>query len=156
MEQLFDNDLPVLPYNGTSGWSGSQTSRDRATLQDGDGTTSERQRLALRYLRSAGYSGLTWKEAAELTGLHHGAISGVLSVLHKQGLIKRLKFARSRCQVYVLPQHVDGREEAPYRPNASAAKMLDLIQTLEEDFAWGRYEEAKQRVYDFLSDWQGR
>ena len=40
--------LPLTPYAGTSGWSGSETSRDRAVSQDKDGTTKNRQSETMR------------------------------------------------------------------------------------------------------------
>jgi predicted nucleic acid-binding Zn ribbon protein len=54
-------------------------------------------------------SGLTWKELSEITGLHHGTASGVLSVLHKSGRIARLKESRDGCKVYVDVSCVKGR-----------------------------------------------
>jgi hypothetical protein len=86
--------IPLLPYAGTSGWSGSATSQSRAVNADRDGTTSAHQRQALE----------------SLSGWPHGTASGVLSVLHKEGVIARLSTSRSRCKVYVLPDYVDGRE----------------------------------------------
>ena len=100
----------LTPYAGTSGWSGSSTSRERAEREDSDGTTSLRQATAIRVLSASRSSGLTWKELAELTGWHHGQASGVLSVLHKEGRIERLAQSRSRCRVYVMPQYVHERD----------------------------------------------
>jgi predicted nucleic acid-binding Zn ribbon protein len=54
-------------------------------------------------------AGLTWKEFSEITGLHHGTASGVLSVLHKTGRIARLKETRNGCKVYVDVFCVQGR-----------------------------------------------
>lgn len=109
-----DLQLPLTPYAGTSGWSGSDTSRDRAIDEDRNGTTSKRQQWVLEYLDATGFDGSTWKELAEQFDWHHGQASGVLSVLHKQGLICRLKERRSRCKVYVLPKHVHMRPIEPH------------------------------------------
>lgn len=107
--------LPDLPYAGTSGWSGSETSRERAEDEDESGVTSARQAAALNALEVRGDAGLTWRELAEVYGWHHGQASGALSVLHKEGRIARLaKVRRNRCSVYVLPAHVEGREVAPH------------------------------------------
>ena len=104
-EQL---ELPAVPYKGTSGWSGTSTSRDRALTEDADGTTANRQRRTLNFL--ATYErGLTWKELSDITGWHHGQSSGVLSVLHKEGLIYRLQTKRNRCAVYVAKENVNGQ-----------------------------------------------
>jgi predicted nucleic acid-binding Zn ribbon protein len=100
---------PELPYAGTSGFSGSDTSRQRTVTADRNGTTKNRQFQTLRYLQEAGSTGLTWKELAELTDLHHGSASGVLSVLHLAKRIERLSLTRSRSKVYVLPEYVLGR-----------------------------------------------
>ena len=99
-----------LPYNGTSGWSGTDTSHDRAITADSDGTTGHNQQITLLYLRERKYEGITWKELADECGWHHGTASGVLSVLHKTGKIARLIEKRNKCRVYVLPEWVEGRE----------------------------------------------
>lgn len=109
--------LGVLPYAGSSGFSGSQTSRERAHRQDSTGETSERQKAVLRALSNAGERGATWKEIGEAFGWHHGQASGVLSGLHKADLISRIKERRQRCEVYVLPFFVNGRDESPYKRN---------------------------------------
>lgn len=100
----------LLPYAGTSGWSGSATSYDRAVTADREGTTGARQRQTLAHLARAGERGCTWQELAAATGWHHGTASGVLSVLHKEGRIARLAESRNRCRVYVLDTYAEGRE----------------------------------------------
>lgn len=105
---------PETPYAGTSGWSGSDTSRERAQTEDDDGTTHARQARALEFLIRRGVRGATWKELAEATGQHHGQASGVLSVLHKVGRVARLNDRRERCAIYVAPGYVAGRETAEH------------------------------------------
>jgi len=100
----------VLPYAGTSGWSGSDTSKARAVGQDSDGTTSRRQSETLKALEVSGHAGMTWKDLSDTLSLHHGSSSGLLSVLHKAGKIERLRQSRDKCKVYVHPDFVDGRE----------------------------------------------
>ena len=100
---------PELPYNGTSGHSGTNTSRERALHVDRSGKTALRQAQALNLLSQRKMTGLTWKELSEITGLHHGTASGVLSVLHKIGRIARLKEARDGCKIYVDVTCVAGR-----------------------------------------------
>lgn len=102
--------IPLLPYAGTSGWSGSETSHARAVSADRNGTTSDAQRKALESLAWRSTDGVTWRELADEYGWHHGTASGVLSVLHKEGVIARLSTSRQRCKVYVLPDYVAGRE----------------------------------------------
>ena len=100
---------PQLPYNVTSGHSGTDTSRERALHADRSGRTALRQAQALNLLSQREMAGLTWKEFSEITGLHHGTASGVLSVLHKTGRIARLKETRNGCKVYVDVFCVQGR-----------------------------------------------
>lgn len=106
---LFEEE-PSLPYALTSGWSGSDTSRDRALEADKSGVTSYRQSAALFELYKAGGDGLTWRELGDAMGWHHGTASGCLSVLHLDGRIARLAEKRDRCKVYVHLDFVGGRD----------------------------------------------
>ena len=101
--------LPELPYAGTSGFSGTDTSETRARTADKSGETKNRQYRTLKMLRLRGADGLTWKELAEATGYHHGTASGVLSALHKAGHIARLRSSRNGCKVYCDLNWVNGR-----------------------------------------------
>ena len=103
-------DAVSLPYAGTSGWSGTETSRQRAVTRDTNGDTAEVQTVVYRYLLWQRETGSTWKEIAEASGWHHGTVSGALSVLHKTGKIARLLETRARCRVYVLPSYIGDRE----------------------------------------------
>jgi hypothetical protein len=120
-------EYPVLPYGSadpddpearSSGWAGSDTSRERARRDDDSGATSKRQREVMAHLIRAGSHGLTWQELARAHEWHHGQASGALSALHKAGRIARLgpRHSRAGCSVYVAPEHVAGRETAPYGP----------------------------------------
>jgi len=109
-----DEPSPALPYAGTSGWSGSDTSLARAIDDDTSGRTSQRQAATLESLRQAGDIGLTWKELGEIHDWHHGKASAVLSVLHKTGRIARLTERRNRCKVYVHLDHVNDRHTEPH------------------------------------------
>ena len=103
-------ELPLTPYAGTSGWRGTEASKDRVITEDNNGTTSHRQKQTLLDLESAGFDGLTWKELGDLHGWHAGQSSGCLSVLHLLDIVVRLKERRNRCSIYVLPEFVGGRE----------------------------------------------
>lgn len=105
-----DEERPALPYAGTSGWSGSSTSRQRALEADESGVTAARQRNVVAFLHGVGTWGATWSDIAAALNVHHGSASGVLSVLHKTGRIMRLTETRDRCKIYVLPDYVNGRE----------------------------------------------
>lgn len=106
--------LPELPYGGSSGWSGSSTSKARADQADRSGETRDRQAHVLRLMARKREMGATWREIADETGWHHGNASGALSVLHKTARIARLQEKRGRCKVYVLPEWVNGRETESY------------------------------------------
>lgn len=104
---------PVLPYgitNPSSGYSGTDTSAERARTEDRDGTTAYRQRQVRELLYARGEHGITVKELRELTGWHHGQASAALSNLHKVQAISRLSERRDRCKVYVSNEYVNGRE----------------------------------------------
>jgi hypothetical protein len=133
-------ELPILPYpdrraGQSSGWSGSDTSRDRAEHDDSTGVTTERQRMVLTMLEDARVRGLTWKELADQAGWHHGQASGALSVLHQVGLIERLAERRNRCHPYVLPIWVLGRETQQFKVRKGP--------TLHQ--AWGQGWDARDR-----------
>ena len=116
--------LPVLPYAGTSGWSGTNTSRQRAIDGDSDGTTSNRQREAYKLLGENRYHGMTWRDLSNKTGWHHGNASGVLSVLHQSGVIVRLQESRNGSKVYVLAEYVDQRPISPAKQRGLTKSQL--------------------------------
>lgn len=109
--------LPELPYAGTSGFRGSDTSEARALRDDRSGKTKYRQESTLRALAQAEHHGLTYQELGSMMGWHHGQSSGALSVLHKTGHIARLSEKRNRCKVYVLPSYIYGRHAEPHSGN---------------------------------------
>ena len=92
-----------LPYAGTSGHSGSDTSAVRARTMDKSGKTAHLQNTALAIINNAEAEGVTWKDISERMNIHHGTASGVLSVLHLAGKIERLSATRNRCKIYVSP-----------------------------------------------------
>jgi DNA-binding MarR family transcriptional regulator len=99
--------VPYRPYKGTAGWSGTDTSKARAVDNITSGREQNNQVLALKYLKSRGTDGATWKEIASETGWHHGTASGVLSILHQSGAIVRAIKARNRCKIYVHQDYKD-------------------------------------------------
>lgn len=127
-----NDQLPLLPYAGSSGWRGSEASRDRAFIDDANGTTSLRQRVALKRVWDQEFRGLTWKELGEIENIHAGQSSGVLSVLHKEGLLVRLKERRNRCSIYVAPIYVREREVSPRALNGSKDEICKEILALIE------------------------
>jgi hypothetical protein len=106
---------PYVPYAGTAGWSGTDTSQDRAMFNLRTGREYNNQQKTLHLLKQTGSSGLTWKELSEQTDMHHGTITGVLAVLYKSGAILRTKQVRNRCRVYVDIAFTDTVEHVPYK-----------------------------------------
>lgn len=112
---------PAKPYRTadgerTIGWSGTDTSRERARKTD----ASYKQDLAIRMLAEARDYGVTVVDLRDVPGIgHHGTASGTLSNLHKAGKIARLHESRDRCKVYVLPEFTNGRQTEPYGRNPS-------------------------------------
>lgn len=109
-----------VPYNGTAGWSGSDTSKQRALDNIHSGRELNNQQKALQLLKYMGRLGLTWKELANETGWHHGTASGVLSVLHTSGAIVRTYTVRNKCKVYV---HQDFKDEVKVEPRKKPEKF---------------------------------
>jgi hypothetical protein len=100
--------VTARPYAGSSGWSGSDTSRKRADTQDATGSV---QQKVMAYVLARGLEGATWKEAGDDLEMHHGTVSGALSVLHKVRRLVRLTEARGGSKVYVHPTYTNGRLE---------------------------------------------
>lgn len=85
----------------------SDTSRARAVREDANGTTTDRRRHILDLLTEAGTVGATWKELADLAGLHHGQVSGTLSKLHENGEVFQLRVTRYGCHPYLIAAYRD-------------------------------------------------
>lgn len=123
----------ALPYNGTEGYAGSGTSKSRAFQEALDGTASKRQRYILILAERAKAKGVTVAELRDAS-LHHGRISGALSVLHKVGKLSRLTETRGRCKVYVLPEYVNDRPtEAHGVVHKADKETLDAAALIEAD-----------------------
>ena len=104
-----------VPYNGTAGWSGTETSKDRALYNLRTGKEYNNQQKALALLKEARANGLTWKELSEHTGMHHGTASGVLSVLHKSYAIIRSHRVRNGCKIYYSIEYSDAVTHEVYK-----------------------------------------
>lgn len=134
------------PYAGTEGFSGTDTSRERAESKAA--SAKRRQNAMLRYLRERGPLGATVvdvKDAGRLVvekGLlthpltsefeHHGTASGTLSILHRAGAIARLVETRDKAHVYVLPEFIDGRPFERFVGNAEKAAIRALDDMAEQ------------------------
>jgi len=117
---MFEEGLPLLPYDGSSGWGGGATSRDRAEEMDRSGKTKAVQALGLRLLRQNGAVGLTGRELSVAADSGYTTGWSALSTLHKEGVITKVTESRGRSQIYVLSEYVNGREEVPHRPHAQS------------------------------------
>lgn len=122
----------VLPFKGTSGWAGSEASKQRQMMLDETGETGKRQQAVMRELRNAGTYGAIWRDIALALDIHHGQASAALSVLHREGLIARLDEKRNKCSVYVLPEFVNGRSTCDAMKtqasiNANAIKAIRAL-----------------------------
>lgn len=132
--------------NMGSGHAGNDTSRERQEREDASGITAETQKLALRLLGGArSQLGMTASEFEDLAGIGHGRASSALSHLHRAGHIRRIKERRQRHEVYVLPEHVDGREESPYRPRVA---KLTVTPTLKQEAIVALDAAARARAGD--------
>jgi len=107
-----------VPYKGTAGWSGTETSKNRAMVNLRTGKEYNNQQKALALLKDARTNGLTWKELSEHTGMHHGTASGVLSVLHKAGAILRTINVRNGCKIYCSIEYRESIVNEVYKPKA--------------------------------------
>ena len=148
-----------FPYDGTSGWSGTDTSRERAVKADQSGKTARNHERALRILKLVGAKGVTWKELDWRAGFnHHGTSSGVLTVLHKQGRIVRLKERRDHCRLYVLPEHAGDRTiDFPVQRMPQTAMRAHLIWSHKHAKAWGDSqleEQTGQLLNVYWPDWE--
>lgn len=141
-------DETALPYAGTEGYAGSDTSRERALREAIDGVASKRQRFLLILASRAKERGVTVADVRDQS-LHHGRVSGALSVLHKTGKLARLRETRERCKVYVLPEYVNGRETEPHGVIHKADKVtLEAAETVD---TWLHRYEIGDGLFD-LSD----
>jgi hypothetical protein len=107
----------ILPYGEKgSGWSGSETSRERAEREDAMGITGRRQAEVFALLATHTNKGMTVKEVEEALNIGHGPASSALTHLHRAERVVRLQERRLNQQVYVLRGYAEGRLESPYRP----------------------------------------
>lgn len=124
-------DTAITPYAGTSGYSGSDASRERAETNDSNGRTASVQSRVFAYVTGCREFGATIAEIRDaIPSEHHGTLSGALSVLHKEGILARLTEKRNRCSVYVLPGYVGTREQAtPRQPKPQPTALPQVTVT---------------------------
>jgi hypothetical protein len=140
------SDETALPYAGTEGFAGSETSEARARDDVIRGTASKRQRFILILAGRAKEKGITVAELRD-PNLHHGRVSGALSVLHKVGKLARLTEVRNKCKVYVLPEYVNGRPTEPHGVVHKADKAT--LEAAAIVRAWLSKNEDMDALFDF-------
>lgn len=64
----------------------------------------------LDLLINARKDGVTVADVRRKLRIHHGTASGLLSALHREGVIMRLADKRGAYKIYVLPRYVGKRE----------------------------------------------
>jgi hypothetical protein len=124
-----------LAYGETAGYVQRTSSKERAVREVKDGTLSKRQQLLLVFLDAAGTDGLTWKQLADITALHHGQVSGALSNLHGAGMVFMLRTQRNKCHPYVHSKYSNKfsnaeRHDEPARTR-SGTRLALLSELLE-------------------------
>jgi hypothetical protein len=139
------------PYAGTEGFSGTDTSRDRAESKAA--TAKRRQNQMLAYLARRGRDGATVVDVKRDAGpdaapefAHHGTASGTLSILHRSGQIARLTETRDKAHVYVLPEHIDGRGFERFIGNATKAQIAALDDAVRDLEALRPHARAADRL----------
>lgn len=124
-----------LPYAGTSGWSGSSASEERARDLDATGRTGRLQRRVEEHVALRHIFGVTIAELREaMPDEHHGSLSSALTCLSKDGRLLRTTKKRGRCSVYVAPQWLrDGEVALPAKRRTTAeeerARIVAIIRT---------------------------
>lgn len=118
--------IPSLPYQGTDGHSGTETSEVAAT--EHKQSAGERQRAVMTMLEERGSRGVTVVDLRNTVIPHHGTASRVLTVLHIGGHVLRLKETRGKAKIYVLPKFRMARPIEVYR----GTKAKHALAALEE------------------------
>jgi hypothetical protein len=120
-----------LPYGGTSGWSGTLSSEERAHRRDASGRTGKLQGRVLRHVQLQGARGATIKELREhFPDEHHGSLSGALTAMHKTGRLIRTDSRRDRCSVYIGAMALLAGRKAIPPSRGVKSRMLDLLDEL--------------------------
>lgn len=103
------------------------SSRDAGEHLSRSGATRALKANIYNRLTEVGARGLTVREYAAGSELHHGRISSAFSGMHADGHVARLKERRGQYEVYVLPSCVNGRETRVHASVARAARRAELL-----------------------------
>lgn len=152
--------IPALPYNNSSGWSGSSTSKRRANYLDTSGITAHSQLLIIKELKKKKGRGATVHELRSILKAHHGSRSGFLSDLNKAGYIVRLQERRrgplkndGLCHVYVLPEYVNNRAIDPPRKTVNKQTHLKALTRIKDLLDKSELEKARKLVNKEIAEW---
>lgn len=140
-------------YAGTTGWSGTDTSRAQAE----PAKHARVQDVVMVYIGSRGQVGATIADLRDqFDYLHHGSLSSALTSLHRDGRLARLVDKRDRCHIYVLPVNVADRDtEGPRALGAASDAANEQARQEGHDLGWSEGEargrqEASTRVVQHI------
>jgi len=115
----------LYPYAGSSGWSGTDTSKRRADYADASGLTLRRALRTVKILGDGGTRGWTTSEVcAAFPDSHWGVWSAALSRAHRVGEACLLVEERDGGHIYVLPEFVEEREVLPPQTRRRISKVV--------------------------------
>jgi hypothetical protein len=130
-----------VPYaDGTSGHQGD-SSRDAEPDRRG------KMAQTLEVVMDSGTVGVTWYDVAMTKNWYQGSCGSNLSNLHRSGIICRLKERRVNRGVYVLPEHVRGRETVPFNGKRAVRSVGTIIDGLH-----GLLDELEMDDQEFFSE----
>lgn len=143
----------IAPYGRKgSGYSGSKASRQRQKDEDETGVTGFRQVAIFKTLAGFAEHGMTTGEVERVHKVGHGQASGALTLLHRRGAVVRLAERRNRQHVYVLPEHVNGRDQSPYRARFSVNNLSEAeVGMMESAVAAAFRKEMEERTGESVS-----
>lgn len=154
-------ELPITPYNGTGGYAGTDTSRERAEREAADGTLADRQHQILDYLLHCGVVGGTWHQLSIELELHHGQVSGALSNLHKAGEVFMLRQRHNRSHPYVHNKYRAFYSDAEVHDSPKTTKagrrrvvIDELVAACRDAVDGGFTEERQSKIAELLGRYE--
>jgi len=145
----------LFPYAGTSGWTSTDTSRERAERADRTGLTEERYIETVDIMLAERALGFTWGEfeahMGRVLNWHHGVISGAFSRGRKEGTLLMLTETRGaekgrKSHVHVHRDFINGRAYYPFRSRSLPLALRTIDALLEE----GDVDEARDYIAEML------
>jgi len=131
--------VDLFTYANTLGSVNRETSKKRTTREQAWKNAEQ----VINLLHKAGTYGMTWKQLGHITGLHHGQISGLLSNMHRAGLVAQLRIRRDGCHPYIAAHFIPELPNAevfiePVTTQAGRVRtrlnlLMDLLEQCSED-----------------------